>query len=165
MINKQNLWFLTLFSVILVLSVYYITMPSDLLKTNNGLYTNEEENTEVTINESDLIVAMRVSKEEERNELKTSLEQLLTNSSSTTEEKNEAYEKLQTLQKVSTIETKIEDRIKKEHNIESFVEISNNQASICAISKIHDTKLANSIMKIVQEEYGSKIYTTIRFEE
>ena len=32
MISKQNLWFLTLFSLILVLSVYYITMPNDLLK-------------------------------------------------------------------------------------------------------------------------------------
>ena len=31
MIKKQNLWFLTLFSLILVLSVYYITMPNDLL--------------------------------------------------------------------------------------------------------------------------------------
>ena len=30
MINKQNMWFLTLFSLILVLSVYYITMPNDL---------------------------------------------------------------------------------------------------------------------------------------
>ena len=34
MINKQNLWFLTLFSLILVLSVYYITMPNDLLVSN-----------------------------------------------------------------------------------------------------------------------------------
>ena len=29
MINKQSLWFLTLFSLILVLSVYYITMPDE----------------------------------------------------------------------------------------------------------------------------------------
>ena len=35
MINKQSLWFLTLFSLILVLSVYYITMPNDLLLTNS----------------------------------------------------------------------------------------------------------------------------------
>ena len=34
MINKKSLWFLTLFSLILVLSVYYITMPSELLITN-----------------------------------------------------------------------------------------------------------------------------------
>ena len=32
MINKQTLWFLTLFSLILVLGVYYITMPNDLLE-------------------------------------------------------------------------------------------------------------------------------------
>ena len=41
MINKKNLWFVTLFSLILVLSVYYITMPSELLMTNNGSYLNE----------------------------------------------------------------------------------------------------------------------------
>ena len=41
MINKQNLWFLTLFSLILVLSVYYITMPNDLLvgDKNNSVVT------------------------------------------------------------------------------------------------------------------------------
>ena len=44
MINKQNLWFLTLFSLILVLSVYYITMPNELLLTNNNakISTNEK---------------------------------------------------------------------------------------------------------------------------
>ena len=33
MINKQGLWFLTLFSLILVLSVYYITMTNEILKS------------------------------------------------------------------------------------------------------------------------------------
>ena len=36
MINKKSLWFLTLFSLILVLSIYYITMPSELLLTTNS---------------------------------------------------------------------------------------------------------------------------------
>ena len=48
MINKKSIWFLTLFSLILVLSVYYVTMPSELLLTNNSDYTSkideEEEN-------------------------------------------------------------------------------------------------------------------------
>ena len=45
MINKKNLWFLTLFSLILVLSVYYITMPSELLLTNSSNYvTNTSKN-------------------------------------------------------------------------------------------------------------------------
>ena len=42
MINKKSLWFLTLFSLILVLSVYYITMPSDLLLTTNNISESKE---------------------------------------------------------------------------------------------------------------------------
>ena len=51
MINKRSLWFLTLFSLILVLSVYYITMPNEVL-TDDRL--NEE------IKEVDLLTALRV---------------------------------------------------------------------------------------------------------
>ena len=45
MINKQNLWFLTLFSLILVLSVYYITMPNDLLIASNSTTSEEKSDT------------------------------------------------------------------------------------------------------------------------
>ena len=34
MINKRSLWFLTLFSLILILSIYYITMPTQILENN-----------------------------------------------------------------------------------------------------------------------------------
>ena len=74
MIKKENLWFLTLFSLILVLSVYYITMPNELLLTNNNKSTNEktasvnkeQDATKVTVEESELLVAMRVSLNDER---------------------------------------------------------------------------------------------------
>ena len=42
MINKKSVWFLTLFSLILVLSIYYITMPSEMLLTTRGDYENKE---------------------------------------------------------------------------------------------------------------------------
>ena len=67
MINKQNLWFLTLFSLILVLSVYYITMPNDLLVASKATTTTEteegQEETEdsTTISESDNLTALRDS--------------------------------------------------------------------------------------------------------
>jgi stage III sporulation protein AH len=97
MINKQGLWFLTLFSLILVLSVYYITMPDELLLTNNSSYNTEQVNKEVSesnvvIEESELLVAMRVSLEEERSNLKSDLQGLLTSSEATADEKNEALE-------------------------------------------------------------------------
>ena len=48
MINKQNLWFLTLFSLILVLSVYYITMPNDLLvsKESNNVVSKSKKSSD-----------------------------------------------------------------------------------------------------------------------
>ena len=92
MINKQSLWFLTLFSLILVLSVYYITMPDELLLTNNSSHTssdvsNKTEKAGVVIEESELLVAMRVSLEEERSILKSDLEGLLTSNEATADEK------------------------------------------------------------------------------
>ena len=43
MIKKQNLWFLTLFSLILVLGVYYVTIPNDYLAFGK-VKTNTESN-------------------------------------------------------------------------------------------------------------------------
>ena len=74
MINKQNLWFLTLFSLILVLSVYYITMPNDLLvsKESNNVVSkskkSSDDKTKTTVEETNSLVALRVSLEEERQE-------------------------------------------------------------------------------------------------
>ena len=78
MINKQNLWFLTLFSLILVLSVYYITMPNDLLiasnyTTNEKTETKEETKDQETVSEADNLTALRVSLDEERDKEKEEL--------------------------------------------------------------------------------------------
>ena len=63
MINKKNLWFLTLFSLILVLSIYYVTMPNELLITNNGNVVSDDDlqvNDNVEISESSIISALKV---------------------------------------------------------------------------------------------------------
>ena len=57
MINKKNLWFLTLFSLVLVLSVYYITMPSELLVSNNG---ENIDSIETSIEEASVVEALKV---------------------------------------------------------------------------------------------------------
>ena len=71
MINKKNLWFLTLFSLVLVLSVYYITMPSELLMTNNS---ENIDNIETNIEETSLVEALKTEDDtntlEEINKLK-----------------------------------------------------------------------------------------------
>lgn len=168
MINKQNLWFLTLFSLILVLSVYYVTMPNELLlKTDlekNGDNKNNEEKVNLEQEESEILVSLRVDKEEERRLEKTDLQSILTSSTATTEEKNNAYDKLTFLNTVLGEEEKLENKIKSKLNVDSFVEIDNNQINVIAISKNHDVKLANNIMRTVQEEYKEKVYVTVNFK-
>ena len=106
MINKKNLWFLTLFSLILVLSVYYITMPSELLLTNSSNYvTNTSKNKSkktktkatVKVEKSEAITALRVTADEKLNEELATLKVILTDSKATTEEKNKDFEKMKYL--------------------------------------------------------------------
>ena len=51
MMNKKNLWFLTLFSLVIVLSIYYVTMPADLLaaSTSSKKNSNNTSGEELTV--------------------------------------------------------------------------------------------------------------------
>lgn len=168
MINKQSLWFLTLFSLILVLSVYYITMPNELLLTNNSNYTkevNSDEEPTVTISESEVLVSMRVSLEAEREEMMADLKSTLTNEKTTAEEKNSAYEQIKYLTDVKGKEEAIEEKIKSSFQLDSFVKIDNTEVKVVAVKKEHDSTLANNIMKLVQGEFENKVYVTVKFEK
>ena len=89
MINKQSLWFLTLFSIILVLSVYYIAMPNNTLATLNSI---ENTNENITIKETDSLTSLRIEREEELLSTMSELQSILLNEKATIEEKNIAYE-------------------------------------------------------------------------
>ena len=109
MINKNGVWFVTLFSLILVLSIYYITMPNELLSKNTKKEIVTKSNKKTTsVKETSSLVAMRVSLEEERQEQMVSLQEKLTNEKTTTEEKNNAYEQLKYLNQLQGQEEKIE---------------------------------------------------------
>jgi len=171
MINKQSLWFLTLFSLILVLSVYYITMPNDLLISNNSNYVKTEEtNKEIddvktTIKESELLVTMRVNLEEEREKQVKDLKSTLTNEDVTSEEKNNAYEQIKLITNLSSREKELEKKIKDKFDIDSFVKINNNDIKVVAVKKEHDVNLANNIMRLIQESFKQKVSVTISFEK
>ena len=168
MINKQNLWFLTLFSLILVLSVYYITMPNDLLTTatkENDVAESSTTKTKETVEETSSLIAMRVSLEEERQNEMDVLQEQLTSDTISSEEKNNAYEKLKYLNEIQGKEESLEKQIKKEYKGDCFVKIDNSNASVVCISDKHDSNLANNIMRLIQGEYKTKMYTTVKFQK
>ncbi len=161
MVNKKSIWFLTLFSLVLVLSVYYITMPSELLLPTNGTYLEPETN----ITESTILVALQVESDEEFEEEVSLLQDILNDSKSTIEEKNEAFDKMKELNNDRSKEESIENKIKTNFNLESFVKIKGDQIEVVIKSTNHDTTLANNIMRSIQEDFDTKLYITVRFTQ
>lgn len=166
MINKQNLWFLTLFSLILVLGVYYVTMPNDLL-TKVNIKTEETKDKAVVeeVKEESALIAMRVSLEEERKESIDVLQEKITNEKLTTEEKNNAYEQLKYLNELQGKEETIEKNLKKEYDLDCFTKIDNKDVSVICISSKHDATLANNIMRTIQKDYKTKMNITVKFQK
>lgn len=165
MINKKSIWFLTLFSLILVLSVYYITMPSELLLTSNNNDNTDNNAPVVNQEESTLLVALRVEADEEMMKELENLRLILTNEDSTVDEKNEAFDKMKDLNIIRGEEESLEKKIKETHNLDSFVKIKNDEIQVVVKNSSHDTKLANEIMRTVQDSYESKMYISVKFVE
>ncbi len=172
MINKKSLWFLTLFSLILVLSVYYITMPSELMMTKNQTITKETKNksdnenkTSVSVKESDILSAMRVESDSKMNEEIDALQVVLNDSKSTAEAKNEAYEKMKQINSNRALEEELEKKIKKEFNLDSYIKIEENNIKVTINSSEHDTTLANKIMRSIQSNYENSKYITVQFKK
>ena len=166
MINKQKLWFITLISLILVLGVYYVTIPNDLLEKANSIVTKTKEKAVVEeISEESPLTAMRVRLEEERKEKIDVLQEKLTSEKLTTEEKNNAYEELKYLNEVQGKEESFEKKIKKEYDLDCFTKIETRDISIICVSNQHDVSLANNIMRLVQKEYQNKMNISVKFQK
>jgi len=162
MINKQNLWFITLTSLIIILGIYYINIDDEVkqvLKTEEGV--SEKEVIEIT--ESDALVALEVENEEEKQTLIEEYQNVLLSKESTLEEKNVAYENMQKLSNLSQEENKIKKMIKEKFSLNSFVKIKDNEIGIVISSKEHNNEKANSIIRSTQELYTDTKYITVKY--
>lgn len=170
MIDKKNLWFLTLFSLVLVLSVYYVTMPNELLVTNNGnvettTNNNDDKNEiSVSITESDIISALKVEDENDTLEEINTLKETLTNAEESVDKKNEAYDKIKELNETSGKEETLENMLKEKYKYDVFVKIDGDQVRVVIGTKDHSTELANEIMRLVQEQFDNKMYISVQFQ-
>lgn len=168
MINKKNLWFLTLFSLVLVLSVYYVTMPSELLVTGNGKVTvNNKDNDKdknVSVKESDILTSLRVEADNQLKQEMDVLKQVLTNTDVSIDEKNSAFEELKLLNQLKGKEEKLEDLVKSTYNLGSFIKIDNDQIRVVVESTDTSASLANNIMRTIQNQFDNKMYISVKFQ-
>ena len=167
MINKQSLIFLTLTSLILVLSIYYVTMPNELLLTNNSSFISKEEpkdDIKVSITNEDTFTAMKSILNTEREEELTKLKNKLTNKELGMDEKNNIYEEIQNMNKIKVMEEKIEKIIKDEFNLESFIKIKNDIIEVTIKKEENDKNLTVKIMTRIEKEYPN-MYISVTFKK
>ena len=161
MINKQSIWFTFLFSVILVLSIFYVSMNENEL-SDFALVNNEPE-TSLVINESTELVALRVQSDEETLETINNLQDVLLSETSDVQSKNDAYNELLMISNNKSMESKLEKIIKDEFKYESFIKINSNNVTVVIDSKESDYKLANDIIRRLNKEFKDKMYITVKF--
>ena len=162
MINKQNLWFITLFSLILILGIYYISMPQDAITTFSGNQANDDIVIDVT--ESDVIVAMKVEEEEKILQEMENAQKILLDTTATVTAKNEAYETLQLLNSKKGKVLEIEKLIKEKFNVDSCVKINGNEINVVLSIKDQGSEYANNIINEVQSLYDKQMYITVKFQ-
>lgn len=163
MINKQNLWFVTLFSLILILGIYYINIDDEVLSVLKTEEKNYEDGTAIEISESDVLVALEVENDEEKQALMEEYQNVLLSTESSLEEKNIAYENMQQLNNNTSYENKIKELIQKEFSLNSFVKINDDQINVVIASKEHNNELANKIIRSIQALFAEDKYITVKF--
>ena len=147
----------------MVLSIYYLTMSDDTLSTLN-VNSDVSDATDVVISEeNDTLVALRVSEEEALIARMNELEEILLSDVATLQEKNDAYEELQSLNKSESEKEAIIKLIKEQYKLDSVVQIENTNITITIASTTHDATLANNIIRSVQELYDQDMYITVKF--
>ncbi len=159
--NKKNLWFLTLFSLVLVLSVYYITMPQELLLTNNDV-TDEVS----TVEEQELSIIETLRQEDNTQTLTeiSKLKATISDDTNSTEDKNKAFDQLKLLNQISSKEELLEEKIKNNMGLDTFIKIDGDKIRVVVDSDKHDNIIANNIMRTIQDNFDTKQYIVVQFK-
>lgn len=170
MINRQGLWFLTLFSLIIVLSIYYITMPNEIFENekvtvsdNKSNNKDKEKTKEVNSENTSYIETLKIELDSERASLLDGLQEVINDGSKTTSEKNKAYEEMKQINDIKAKEEEIVKKIKDDYSLDAYVKQSDDKVEVVIDSKKHDVELANKIMRTVQSEYDSYMQISVKF--
>ena len=81
-----------------------------------------------------------------------------------TEEKNDAFDKMKELNINKSLEEKIEKSLNETFSLKTFVKIKDDQVKVVVDSSEHDVTIANKIMNLVQSNFENKMYITVDFK-
>ncbi|MFD1170398.1 SpoIIIAH-like family protein [Oceanobacillus caeni] len=172
MLKKQTVWLLTMLSLMIVLSVYYLISPNndDLAYIDNGKESAEQATEDVTtaqgegtevdemtnIDSNELFTNIRMELQDERSMSKSRLEDVVASGSASVEEKDEALREIDKLENTSKKEKILEETILASEEYQDVLVRSENDkvhVHVQADEQLSGTE-ANHIMRMVYDEFG-----------
>lgn len=177
MLKKQTVWLLTMLSLMIVLSVYYMTSPEnngDLAYFDQGENTSEEaassdaedESTEgdseaevndiSNLGDDQLFTTIRMEIQDERSETKDRLDDVVASSTASVEEKNEARDEMNQLDEMSRKESMLEESIIAAADYSDVLvrhEDGKVHVHVKETEQLNNSEVV-TIMQMVQDEFG-----------
>lgn len=168
--KRENVWFGTLFILLVALSILYVVIPTDQTfqvtkdTPEDDSKVEEVSGDVVTVMESDAITAMQVARDEELDTMIATANETINNAESSIEEKNNAYEEMKNITDIKTLEDELEKLIQDTYQVANFIKISSDQIEVVVATTSYDATLANNIMRTIQERFDKHMYITVKFE-
>lgn len=182
LLKKQTIWLLTMLSLVVVLSVYYIMSPETT--GNQVALTNEEEKEETTeengkssdvkeegeetvissIASEEAFEALRLKLDEERSKKKETYQQKLAETDLSSEERSEAYDEIEKLEEAAKKEAVLESLIISMGYEDALVRADGEKVRITVKSNEPSAEKANEIIRLVKNEIGDMQAVAVTFQ-
>ena len=160
--NKQLVSFLSLFSLVLVLSIYYVMLPFTGTNlgdsTNNLPVINEQEDAT-----DSYFVSLDLQKSEAFEQLIDEQEDILASSTATIEEKTEALEEIARLEEVMEKESDAVAAIIDAGYPAAYVETYDQGIKVVVYKTDATREDAAKVMQVIIEEFGMELMPEVRF--
>jgi stage III sporulation protein AH len=184
LLKKQTVWLLTMLSLVVVLSVYYITSPE---QKGNDVASVEQKSKDQTANKNsqaskkteaksdntvvttvagdDAFEELRLQLEDQRSKQKSDLEAEMASTDLPADKRSEAYDQMQKLSQTAQKEEVLETLIKTMGYDDALVRADGEKVNITVKSKKkHSPSAANDIIQLVKKEIGETNYVAVEFQ-
>lgn len=191
--NKQALAFLTMFSLILMLSVYYVTLPADATsvmgedktaenkskdaktedpkeetkektdETKTDTKEKEETNKDTTTSNEDKAVALQTQINQKKETQINKSSDIVSNKESKEESKKEALATIDELKNDKALQSQLVDILQKD-GYKTAVEIDKTTCIINVFDQKDDKEIAKKVMKKASELTNNKYLVEVAFK-
>ncbi|MED1468184.1 SpoIIIAH-like family protein [Bacillus salipaludis] len=187
LLKKQTVWLLTMLSLVVVLSVYYITSPEQKnsneltavqqkakdqmnqkeMKSKSTAKTNSKDDKTIIsqIAGDDEFEALRLKLQDERSQLQEDLTAQMASTDLPADKRSEAMDQMKELNKTAQKEEILETLIKTMGYEDALVRAEGNQVRVTVKSKKQPSATAaNDIIQQVKKEIGDTNYVAVEFQ-